>query len=124
MSSSSSIAPSAVLTGHKGCVTSLDVSLKANANLLASGSEDATCRLWDIRLGSTSKCIKCFAAFPQDQEVTSVAFAPASEHLLYVASSNNVCRDIEQRGKGEILLIFAFSIVVDDVFAIQFNSIQ
>ena len=35
--------------GHVGSVTCLDISTSSSTNLLVSGSEDGTARIWDLR---------------------------------------------------------------------------
>ncbi|CAM0140873.1 unnamed protein product [Umbelopsis sp. WA50703] len=63
---------SAKLVGHKRSVVCLDYAKKSfiAPDLLASGSEDQTCRIWDIR---TCKAVKAFAK--QGSAVNSVKFA-------------------------------------------------
>jgi len=51
--------PINVLKGHKAVVSCL--SLSPSGNLLVSGSQDSTVRIWDLKLGKVIKAIKdCF----------------------------------------------------------------
>ncbi|RHY11272.1 hypothetical protein DYB34_013041 [Aphanomyces astaci] len=73
-----------VLRGHKAPVNCLSVCASA-PDILASGSDDSTCRVWDLRSRRVSQCIAhAFAGDP----VNSVVFASSVE--LYVASRNQV----------------------------------
>ncbi|CAK4417143.1 unnamed protein product [Aphanomyces euteiches] len=72
------------LRGHKGAVNCLHVCQDA-VHMMASGSDDSTCRIWDLRTRRVSQCIaQAFAGDP----VQSVTFATASQ--VYVASRNQV----------------------------------
>ncbi|KAI7827949.1 WD40-repeat-containing domain protein [Gamsiella multidivaricata] len=53
--------------------------------MLASGSEDKTCRIWDLR---TDKVHKALTGF--DSSVTTTAFTPADSHTIYVGSGDKV----------------------------------
>lgn len=72
------------LRGHKAAVNCVDVYENA-PDMMASGSADSTCRVWDLRSQRVSQCIaKAFAG----ESVNSVKFASTSQ--LYVASHNQV----------------------------------
>ena len=66
----SAVVTSSTWQGHKAPVSCLDVA----ANLLLSGSEDRTARLWDLRDPKRRACL-CIAAPAQ---VFAVKFAPQS----------------------------------------------
>lgn len=68
------------LSGHKGnvnCLHTLD-------NLLYSGSDDKTVRIWDIRTGKTEKCFTSCFGEPVDSICT------ANNNEFYVACGNQV----------------------------------
>ena len=66
-----------VLKGHKDCVNILDTSY-FDSNLVASGSDDKSIRIWDLRQEKTVKCI-----LGSSTAITSIAFDPKSEITLY-----------------------------------------
>jgi WD repeat-containing protein 53 len=68
-------------SGHKACINCVD-GATVERNLLATGSEDQSVRLWDIRTDRAVKCIvKCF-----EESVEAVKFSPSDESVLYAAS--------------------------------------
>ncbi|KAI8375004.1 WD40-repeat-containing domain protein [Choanephora cucurbitarum] len=72
------------LKGHKGSIISLEYSKSSviGDHLLASGSEDNTCRIWDLKSTQVAKGIKGFS-----EPVTSIKFAQKSSlPLIYIAS--------------------------------------
>ena len=80
------------LKGHQKAVLCLDHSSSSSASgsttgtsvgpsLLLSGSEDGTCRLWDLRTGRTASCIKCSSAAANGATGGSVSASPPSEVL-------------------------------------------
>jgi serine/threonine protein kinase/WD40 repeat protein len=71
----------AKLEGHQAQITSL--SFSEDDRLLASGSADATARLWDVAAG---KCLSTMAR-PTKNPVQGVAFAPDSNTLLVTGVS-------------------------------------
>ncbi|OQR97269.1 hypothetical protein ACHHYP_12314 [Achlya hypogyna] len=74
-----------VLRGHKRPVNCLAKCATGAPHLMASGSEDSTCRLWDLRTHKVATCIsKAFAG----EAVNSIAFP--SSHEIYVASHNQL----------------------------------
>lgn len=81
-----------VLSGHRSGVNCLDFCKDGTGNLFASGSDDATCRLWDLRSQKAYKCLhQCF----DGHAVDSVAFHPpcgvgSMEHRFYAASGQYV----------------------------------
>lgn len=74
-----------LLSGHKGSVNALDF-FAGDDKCFASGSDDGTCRLWDLRTRKPYKCMhQCF----DGQAVDSVAFHPPNgenQHLFYAAA--------------------------------------
>ncbi|KAI9243614.1 WD40-repeat-containing domain protein [Phascolomyces articulosus] len=77
------LTPSTRLNGHKGAVLCAKYSEDSplGPNILASGSEDQTCRLWDLRQMRVAKGIQKF-----DDAVSSVAFGQKSELYLSVGT--------------------------------------
>ncbi|OQS03141.1 hypothetical protein THRCLA_04549 [Thraustotheca clavata] len=73
-----------VLRGHKRPVNCV-VACKENSHLLASGSDDSTVRLWDLRTQKVAQCIS--KVFGRDG-ITSIAFP--SNNVLYAASLNQL----------------------------------
>ncbi|KAI1302825.1 WD repeat-containing protein 53 [Mortierella claussenii] len=53
--------------------------------MLASGSEDKTCRIWDIR---TNKVYKALTGF--ESSVSTTSFTPADAHTIYVGSGDKI----------------------------------
>lgn len=58
--------------GHKAPVLSLAYQAQGGSELLLSGSEDHTARLWDLRDSKRRACL----CIPTQGEVLSVAFRP------------------------------------------------
>ena len=90
-SNTSSMIQSAKYSGHQGPVVSLDIS--HDDHLLASGSEDGTARLWDVRQAHKRRACLCI---PTTEEVVSVSFAPPSPtnpSSLNVAETNLFAQD-------------------------------
>jgi WD repeat-containing protein 53 len=93
------------LKGHSASVLCLDHSNSANYKFitnnkhvydstLLSGSEDGTCRLWDLRTGlRASLCIRCYnnntsATTDDSRDVLSVSFGPPWQLLQSVSDMN------------------------------------
>ncbi|KAF9110320.1 WD repeat-containing protein 53 [Mortierella sp. AM989] len=73
--------PASYLIGHVAPVLTLD-----NQDwMLASGSEDKTCRIWDIRADKVHKALTGFKS-----AVSTTAFTPADAHTIYVGSGNTI----------------------------------
>ncbi|KAF9938190.1 WD repeat-containing protein 53 [Modicella reniformis] len=53
--------------------------------MLASGSDDKTCRIWDIRTGKVHKALTGF-----ESSVTATAFTPTDAHTIYVVSGDKI----------------------------------
>jgi WD40 repeat protein len=75
--------PFRLLKGHKKGINCLDASA-SDKGLVASGSDDKTVRLWDIRTERASKCI-CF-----DEAVEAVRFGSIDHETLYAASGKHL----------------------------------
>jgi ribosome biogenesis protein ERB1 len=67
------------MRGHKGQVRSLSIEPECG-ELLVSGGEDATVRVWYIPTG------RCLKVFKMDAPVTSVAYSPNAEHTLVLVA--------------------------------------
>lgn len=74
-----------LLRGHKGNVNAVEVQ---DAFVFASGSDDKTLRIWDIRQSPqrAQYCLcECFPA-----AVDSMTFHPKEQHALYAASGSQI----------------------------------
>jgi WD repeat-containing protein 53 len=109
------------LTGHQGQVLCLDYlndsGGSSKSSTLISGSEDTTCRIWDLRERRSCLCVRC------PGEVLSVAFGPihrrddstaaattgqllspfAHEYSIYAAVENTVYRYDLRKATSPIL---------------------
>lgn len=77
--------PSALLRGHRGNVNAVEAQ---DGFVFASGSDDKTLRIWDIRQSPQRAryCLcECFPA-----AVDSMTFHPKDQHALYAASGNQI----------------------------------
>ena len=72
------------------------MSFSADENLLASGSDDETCRIWDVNSGQLLKTIS-----GHNYSVISVSFS-ADGKLLASGSSDKTCR-IWDVNSGQLL---------------------
>lgn len=71
------------LKGHTKSIQCLE--LEEKNNILASGSDDKTVRIWDL---NTFKSIRCLVGF--QHPVNSVAFDPVGTNLVFAASGNSL----------------------------------
>lgn len=78
------------LRGHTKSILCIDACERsAESNVVLTGSEDCTARLWDLR---TDRAQKCFAGCFNGEPVDSLSLGPRSiqEHLVYMGSGGNV----------------------------------
>ncbi|ORZ08317.1 WD40-repeat-containing domain protein, partial [Absidia repens] len=96
----STLQPSAELKGHQKPVLCVKYAQNTflGEHILASGSEDNTCRIWDLRTQQVVKGIKGL----QDP-VSSVAFAPTSDSSLFYLSSGKKVLVYDLRNTGMIV---------------------
>jgi WD40 repeat protein len=78
------------LCGHTDDVACLAVQSNTSHSL-ASGSEDSTVRLWDLRAAAQSQCISCISTIFKNEPVVSLAWHPTEEHRLLAAAGCEVC---------------------------------
>ncbi|CAM9361350.1 unnamed protein product [Ectocarpus fasciculatus] len=116
------------LQGHKGqvlCVAAPEA--KAAEALVATGAEDSTVRLWDLRDGATTRpstgsgrtsspqvamCLcRCFGG----EAVSSVVFGADGAHHLYCSAGGKVLEfDLRSSGGSRALLMTSPTEVFDD----------
>ncbi|KAI8640698.1 WD40-repeat-containing domain protein [Parasitella parasitica] len=82
-----SINPLHDLKGHQASVIAVEYSKKSflGEHLLASGSEDKTCRIWDLKSRKVLKGIKNLA-----DPVTCIKFAKKNQPYIYLSSGTKV----------------------------------
>ena len=84
-----------LLKGHRASVNCIDATAPST---LATGSDDASVRIWDLRADKAVKSIvKCFGG-----PVEAVRFHPHNAHLLYAASGTAVY-EFDLRGDGVLV---------------------
>eukprot|EP00941_MAST-03F_sp_MAST-3F-sp1_P004847 g4847.t1 len=87
------------LEGHTDSV--LCLSLSPDGTQLASGSEDCTARIWDLRTARSVRLLKC------SEEVTSICYAPykAEKKLIFVATADGRVLTFDLRNDSIILSV-------------------
>ena len=89
--------------GHKDSVTCIDVS-RSNPWLVASASDDSSCRLWDAR---SSRSVRRLGGVFGGEPVNSVCFCAAEggadEHVVLAAAGEKVFT-FDLRGSASIML--------------------
>jgi len=75
-----------------------------NPQLLATGSDDQTVKLWQIGSGMSTGTSQCLATLPHHSRVWSVAFSPDGE--LLATSSDDQTVKLWQVSSGELLQTF------------------
>ncbi|KAG1083032.1 hypothetical protein G6F42_022360 [Rhizopus arrhizus] len=95
------------LKGHQAPVLTVEYAKTSflGQDLLASGSEDSTCRIWDLKSRKVLKGIKnldapthCCLGF----KVTSIKFARKNQPYIYLSSGNKVMT-YDLRAEGIII---------------------
>ena len=103
------------LKGHKASVNCLDVSVPSG-HQLASGSDDQSLRIWDLRTERASKSIvTCFQS-----SVESVRFHPYEHHRLF-ATCGNVLYEFDLRIDG---VLIKTPVAMNDEIATKDNEIN
>ncbi|TDH72121.1 hypothetical protein CCR75_001238 [Bremia lactucae] len=92
--------PNRLLTfkGHRDSVNTLLCEEGVHPNLLASGGDDGTCRLWDLRTAKVTKCFNVKKALGtedvSESAINSLAFGKAStcedSAYIYVAAGDKI----------------------------------
>ncbi|CAB3411226.1 unnamed protein product [Caenorhabditis bovis] len=96
------------MRGHKGQVRAISVEPE-KGELLASGGEDGTVRIWVI---ATGRCIKLF---DMGGEVTSIAFCPVSERTLLAVAYEGKNVAILNTGCGDKLHVSQTESLISEV---------
>ncbi len=66
-------------------------------NLLLSGSEDGTARLWDLRMRKTAYCMIVPTKENEPNDVTSVAFHPSIVEGRQNCEESGDCNNVASR---------------------------
>ena len=105
-------------SGHKACINCID-GTTSSRNLIATGSDDQSIRLWDIRADRAIKCVtQCFAS-----SVEAVKFSVSDENVLYAASGKNLY-SFDLRTEGIIVkspIGVSDNAATDDINSISIN---
>jgi len=101
------------LDGHTGPILSIGTD-QSDSNIICSGSEDATVRLWDLRCKKSTNAIVCF----DKKEVTSVIFGSKKGQREIFATAYNKLYKFDARNLSNAVLIHEYkksvSITDDD----------
>ncbi|ORX57412.1 WD40 repeat-like protein [Hesseltinella vesiculosa] len=114
------LTPSQQLKGHTAPVLCLAHQKESclGPSVLASGAEDNTCRLWDLRTHRAVKGIKNL-----DDPVTSIAFPSPDTPLLYLSSGTKVLTyDLRQPGMILTEALREYNFSNDEINAIAINK--
>ncbi|KAK4521878.1 Glutathione gamma-glutamylcysteinyltransferase [Mucor velutinosus] len=108
------------LKGHQAAVLTVEYAKNSflGQDLLASGSEDSTCRIWDLKSKKVLKGIKNL-----DAPVTSIKFARKNQPYIYLSSGNKVLiYDLRSEGIiiTEPIQVYEFS--NDEINSIDINE--
>eukprot|EP00808_Paulinella_micropora_P009678 g10114.t1 len=77
-----------LLRGHNSAVSCVEAGPSSEtADLLLSGSQDSSMRLWDLRTGKPTRCMRCFAA---EEPPDNVCFSNRAHQLVYGAAGRVV----------------------------------
>jgi WD40 repeat protein len=107
------------LKGHKKAVNCLDVSVHEEY-LVASGSDDRSLRLWDIRSGKSVRCALGFFSGP----VETVCFDQVDSHLLYASSGRDLF-SLDLRAENVLVSTPSCSwpsLTADDITAVRSSA--
>ena len=106
-------------SGHKACINCID-GTTATRNLIATGSDDQSIRLWDIRADRAIKCVtQCFSS-----AVEAVKFSVSDENVLYAASGRSLY-SFDLRTEGIIIKSpteVTQNAATDEINVISFNA--
>ncbi|CAM9694713.1 unnamed protein product, partial [Choristocarpus tenellus] len=72
--------------------------------LVASGADDSTVKLWDLRSPDSARTVLCICKCFDNQPVTSVAFSPVDGEHLFCTAGGKVM-DFDLRTVGDRLLV-------------------
>ena len=86
-----------LLAGHRDSINCVDVS--SDGHLLASASDDSSCRIWDL---ATDKTVRCIAGAFGQESVNSVCFSPKLAHAVFAASGSTIF-EFDLRKEGVVL---------------------
>jgi len=115
--------PINILKGHKETVTCL--ALSPSGNLLVSGSQDSTVRVWDLKSGKVIKAIKdCFKNDNEENsEISSVCFSTQNDNDLFVASNHRIyCFDLTDSGMIITKENYIYDFNLDEINDIKVND--
>ena len=99
-----------LLKGHRKAITCIDTTASSGTEV-ATGAEDLTVRLWDMRTGRTSRSILgCF-----DDSIDSVKYNKTTANVLYVTCGNSLYTFDLRMEKKETVLIKSPSIHNSDI---------